>query len=110
MATEPAVKEPKPRKKKPVQLDALEKGGKGVGMPKLPNVERYAVQVGDLTDELKEIKEKLEDSQANLMEEMRKADITSYRFRESEVTYKPGKASVKVKHLKRPDLVPDEKD
>lgn len=110
MSKEPVVKEPKPKRKKPVQVDALVDGPKGVGMPKFPNVERYAIEVDDLSGEIKELKEKLEDSTAKLMAEMEKAQIETYRWRDNEVKYKKGRASIKIKHLKRPDMVPDEKN
>lgn len=84
---------------KPKQED-FEISGPGVAAARHKDLDRLGDQLSDLREKKSELAEQITGVESRALERMTELGLSSYRFRDREMSVKPGNAHVKIKEVK----------
>lgn len=74
--------------------------GPGVEQPRHKDIDRLADKFEDLLEQRSGMTEQLRKTEDSIMEKMKEKGLTSYRYRDRQVVYKPGHDHIKIKSVR----------
>lgn len=90
----------KPKKKTTVEQTEIPMEGKGVASVRYPALDRLGNQFDLVREDRKNLKEKLDDLDLQIIEKMEELDVLVYRFDDRIMKLDPGKKHAKIRKLK----------